>query len=97
MEEHTQNCPCRLEECEYCKTRVPHQALESHYREDCTKIHMTCGLCGDDELTRDQLEHHMEVDCPERMMTCAYAGCTSLFRRGDEESHYQDYGEIHLR
>ena len=99
LEEHTQNCPCRLEECEYCKTRVPHQALEPHYRDDCTKIHMTCELCGDDELTRDQLEHHMEVDCPERMMTCAYAsfGCTCQFRRGDEESHNQVSQEYHLR
>ena len=99
LEEHAQNCPCRLEECEFCQHQVQHHALESHYLKDCTKIHMTCEMCGDDELTRDQLEHHKEVECTDRVTTCPYAsfGCTSQFRRGDEESHYQIYAEMHLR
>jgi len=92
-------CPCRVDECQFCHNPGEHQFIRSlRHRRVCPKLPLPCpNKCEVGSVPREDMDAHRK-ECPLEIVQCEYhnVGCEERMIRKDLEKHMKENVEDHL-
>ena len=93
------HCPLQRFSCPHCQEEGSLREMTgSGHLDKCPDLIVACpNGCGTEGLARKDLDPHRTL-CPKETISCPYAavGCSSMFLRGDLESHKAESMQQHL-
>ena len=92
-------CPRRKVNCQYCHDTGEHQFIEGQHKEECPKLPLPCpNKCEVGNVPLEDIETHL-ISCGYEMIQCEYysVGCEVRMARKDQEKHYEEKMEGHLK
>ncbi|CAL1536553.1 unnamed protein product [Lymnaea stagnalis] len=95
MDEHRRTtCQHRVVTCSHCNEQLVFARLGEH-NEQCHLFPLTCDLCGQPCIKREEMKKHKELICPKRSMNCPM-GCAEKFPQDKFSEHLSKLIEPHL-
>ena len=97
LEQHTNSCPKRPWQCEYCDFKATYEVYGDHVPL-CTNYPIPCpNQCEIVTVPRSNLEKHLS-ECPLQLVECEFsqAGCKEKVPRRDLVSHVRENAQQHL-
>ncbi|XP_013384755.1 TNF receptor-associated factor 6 [Lingula anatina] len=98
---HSESCPKRLKQCQYCSEHIIHTEMTKHQLLHCMQFPVNCTACGETGILRINIADHVDVvygGCPYTKVPCKFqsVGCHYQGPRKNISEHYQEAVDSHL-
>ena len=97
MEQHHERCDFYLLECLQCQEKQCRFEMQDHIKKECPNTIIQCVNGCEVKFERVKQSQHDSI-CLEKWLCCAYQshGCCVMFKRKDENEHYDANLQTHL-
>ena len=98
-DQHTDLCPKRRWQCQYCDFTATYDVGGNEHLSQCKKFPEPCpNRCKTGTVERCDLERHLATECPLQLVACEYShvGCTEKVPRKDLARHMEENMQKHL-
>ena len=99
LDQHTNSCPKRPWQCQYCDFTATYDVGGNEHLPQCPEFPEPCpNRCEVGTVERCDLERHLATECPLQLVVCefSHAGCTEKVPRKDLAGHMEENMQKHL-
>ena len=99
LNQHTNLCPKRPWQCQYCDFTASYDVGANEHLPQCPKFPEPCpNRCEAGTVERCDLEKHLATECPLQLVACEFShvGCTEKVPRKDLARHMEESTQKHL-